>query len=1032
MSNHQPVHSSGSTKDHSGNICSFFQSGRCRYGDNCRNSHATVPAQTNQGSIPKVPIVSSDPGNRSSMDKIVCSYWIRGGCTRGETCRYWHDPAFNPQSLESSVIQTSYLAMTTSSPSQISHSSNRRVPCSYWVRGSCTRGDTCNYWHDLGVNFDADTAKQEHSNQFHSNTPSASKCLNQSGFKATIPCMYWEPRGTCAFGDTCSYRHDPNLARTVKLGTSKESGQLDDSSASRAISLSSGESSLTEKVPCMFWNEGLCSRGDACKFWHDTVRHQPVDHGRDVHTSNTTTTSIQSGTLPNDRILCSYWSRGTCARNEDCKYWHDPEVKNALHRKEVARREEKTRFEAVKTVQHLVSGTTLVKFGPGVRVERVVTGFESCRIKITGLPLDIKHPEVLDLVRSRCELDPEKMLHLVSLDLDTSTRCKDAVFIVEEDAATVGELKSGLDGSEIRGQILRVETAFSGFSGGMTDSKTGNWLVISWRMPFTCFVVKYTSPALAEGKIRNLNGMTIGGRKITVAPNRTRLGSVDPKGVFVSGIPLDVTQKEICRRFGSNAVTKIPTEEYDDHRVDSWVTGYIKETVGRELVEFDETQIDKLQGTRSIRARFRSWEDAKDVYDHMKDRKFDRIGKAAFGLWLSDPYQIAIPIRQYQAQKKLWDALSENKPLHVRIQGDKSRIWELEKLLVVFGIIGAYVDPDWKLKALKVYGEPRACIRAREMVGSELERLTKMMYTKVLKRQSIRFFLNRGVAILEEAFGESSVSLNIFDSPCRITIQGGEAALHLLNKLIAESLENITTDFTATTESVCPICLCEVSNPFKLGCGHEYCTTCLRHFFITDAKTFPLVCAGDDNDCKQPIALPMLQKILTHSQFYTLLEVAFSSYVEKNTQIYKYCKTPDCRQVYSCISSTTRTLRCPSCLATICPRCHEDGHDGLTCEERRKHTDTVEQERLTDQWAKEAGAKRCPQCKVWIQKTEGCNHMSCKCGAHICWVCMRVFSSGTIYSHMNETHGSIYDARDPLIQGEDIQAQLQALRLYDV
>lgn len=49
------------------------------------------------------------------------------------------------------------------------------------------------------------------------------------------------------------------------------------------------------------------------------------------------------------------------------------------------------------------------------------------------------------------------------------------------------------------------------------------------------------------------------------------------------------------------------------------------------------------------------------------------------------------------------------------------------------------------------------------------------------------------------------------------------------------------------------------------------------------------------------------------------------------------------------------------------------------------------------------------KCGTMIEKTFGCNHMTClACGIHICWVCMKTFSDGApVYDHMRREHGGI-------------------------
>ena len=72
---------------------------------------------------------------------------------------------------------------------------------------------------------------------------------------------------------------------------------------------------------------------------------------------------------------------------------------------------------------------------------------------------------------------------------------------------------------------------------------------------------------------------------------------------------------------------------------------------------------------------------------------------------------------------------------------------------------------------------------------------------------------------------------------------------------------------------------------------------------------------------------------------------------------------------------------------------------------------------FTDPWAEVEqkrqeeiqGAKRCPRCSVPILKTQGCNHITCRCGCHWCYVCRQGFDkSGDCYSHMNSAHGGYF------------------------
>lgn len=52
----------------------------------------------------------------------------------------------------------------------------------------------------------------------------------------------------------------------------------------------------------------------------------------------------------------------------------------------------------------------------------------------------------------------------------------------------------------------------------------------------------------------------------------------------------------------------------------------------------------------------------------------------------------------------------------------------------------------------------------------------------------------------------------------------------------------------------------------------------------------------------------------------------------------------------------------------------------------------------TYNWLK-SNTKDCPQCGKATEKNGGCNHISCTCGAHWCWMCNKNFNTSTVYNH---------------------------------
>lgn len=67
-----------------------------------------------------------------------------------------------------------------------------------------------------------------------------------------------------------------------------------------------------------------------------------------------------------------------------------------------------------------------------------------------------------------------------------------------------------------------------------------------------------------------------------------------------------------------------------------------------------------------------------------------------------------------------------------------------------------------------------------------------------------------------------------------------------------------------------------------------------------------------------------------------------------------------------------------------------------------------EEERALRAWL-DANATECPGCAAWVNKSEGCSHMTCsKCGSHFCYRCGQSLRPSDPYKHYNTPGGRCY------------------------
>ncbi len=232
----------------------------------------------------------------------------------------------------------------------------------------------------------------------------------------------------------------------------------------------------------------------------------------------------------------------------------------------------------------------------------------------------------------------------------------------------------------------------------------------------------------------------------------------------------------------------------------------------------------------------------------------------------------------------------------------------------------------------------------------------------------------------------------------------------------------------------CIICYEEVpgSRCYRLECDHVYCCACLEQKLeidITEGSLDAIRCPI--MDCKKDIEPHEIKHIVNHELFERWESLTLKRALDSMADS-AYC--PRCSSL-ALEDLSDNSADCPVCLFVFCTLCEEARHPGVECvgpetklqilkekaagggqaaiqELRRK-----EQEYKSLIEVKKT-SKPCPCCGIAIQRTEGCNKMTCSsCGAYFCYKCQADIST-TGYDHFKEGGTCILFDQEEILRWE--------------
>ena len=712
---------------------------------------------------------------------------------------------------------------------------------------------------------------------------------------------------------------------------------------------------------------------------------------------------------------------------------------------------------AAKTMDRVILDNTKVAFGAGCEIKQVTTALESCRVLISNLSARTTGDALEDfLVRAGFGRETFRVL-ILRVSMGGGTQEASIIFDDAQQAKTVVEV---LDQKEYDDEILKFELAPAVTYGQMDDFtyNRSSYLEVSFDAPSMQVQAIYPTVQDAIQRAKTLNGGQCWGRTVRVtvarAPRPPETWTYIKNSIIISNVAPDTPDSEI-HRFANPWSMK--TFGHRRFRVDMLLQrleAHMRSVGDLKPGDFDVVK-NFRKGTIFVRGRFDNWDQADKVWQSLQGTELEFLPRNHIRTFLAYPHQYSlhIPLEHYDAQKATYDRLESqhgrDRTAHIVAtrywtvcliqvvgvdkkavgalklkvekiaQGEVVGVWDRFFLdwqgKAFFGRLlrqfQAYVRPDWTKQVLRVYGSETAVNHARREIQEQMKTLTALDYQMTIEKHCVGFFIHRGMKILGDMLGEDNVWLHTTSEPYFVSVRGGHDAEHALRELVCEALKEPLRPRVGSRPKACPLCFEEPTQPFPLACQHIYCTGCLKHMLIsaTDGKSVPICCIGDEGRCKTPVPLPVIERFISPARLTQMFENSFRVYLQLHPNEFRFCPTPDCTQIYRVSKEDSAVIQCPACLIETCSHCHKSPHPGLTCEENTLIGSKSGQQLLLERWAKgHSNVKKCPDCGVFIEKIDGCNHIHCRCGSHVCWICAEAFNNG-IYDHLNAVHGGAYD-----------------------
>lgn len=215
----------------------------------------------------------------------------------------------------------------------------------------------------------------------------------------------------------------------------------------------------------------------------------------------------------------------------------------------------------------------------------------------------------------------------------------------------------------------------------------------------------------------------------------------------------------------------------------------------------------------------------------------------------------------------------------------------------------------------------------------------------------------------------------------------------------------------------CTICY-NSSDIVTLECDHEFCINCLREYINVKIDDIGIDILCPNEECNLNISREKIIDIICNNE--KLLE-KYNECEEKQKKI-RAIVCLECNKICK-KEKENNYIYCYNCDNEFCHVCKERHDDD-------EYDDCANKHKIDDEFSdlcsvlSDLELKKCPVCKIVIEKIEGCNSVRCKyCRIKFCWNCLALCSDiKKMRNHECDNYDGYIEtlSDDEYISGDDL------------